>query len=253
MSNNPYDLSASPRSPGRPRLDGGVLGVASVRVLDSAEAKQLAALAAAGNIALFPGWHESDDAQLDVTSGQPIALGVDGEAITLDSPLSFVTRPGALVVRVARERVQRRSTPLGVDGPRPLPFTALSRLMSGRGVCVGPAGGIPGPPAGRSMAASREPVEDWLAEWIADAVPGEQPEALLRVLRTLGRWDLQAYEAVAGWSTPMLDEPMRIVAQVANHSKPWIATARSSRPSAGAGAGPPHSRVSRQSLRRPSS
>ena len=41
VSNNPYDLSASPRSPGRTRLDGGVLGVASVRVLDSAEAKQL--------------------------------------------------------------------------------------------------------------------------------------------------------------------------------------------------------------------
>lgn len=35
----------------------------------------------------------------------------------------------------------------------------------------------------------------------------------------------RAYEAVAGLSTPLLDEPMRIVAQAANHSKPWIATA----------------------------
>ena len=134
VSNNPYDLSTSPRSPGRARLDGGVLGVASVRLLDSREASQLATLAAAGHIDLFPGWHQWTTTQLDVTSGQPVALGVDGEAITLDSPLSFVTRPGALVVRVARGRLQRRTTPLAVDGQRPVPFTALSRLMSGRGV-----------------------------------------------------------------------------------------------------------------------
>ena len=59
---------------------------------------------------------------------------------------------------------------------------------------------------------AREPVEDWLAQRIADAVPGEQPEALLRFLRTLGRWDRRAYEAVAGLSTPLLDEPMRLEA-----------------------------------------
>ena len=88
-----------------------------------------------------------------------------------------------------------------------------------------PVGGAPVPPADGSTADGREPVEDWLAQRIADAVPGEQPEALLHVLRTLGRWDRRAYEAVAGWSTPLLDEPMRIVAQAANHSKPWIATA----------------------------
>ena len=52
-----------------------------------------------------------------------------------------------------------------------------------------PAGGVPGPAATGPTADTREPVEDWLAQWIADAVPGEQPEALLRVLRTFGRWD----------------------------------------------------------------
>ncbi|WP_081680534.1 phosphatase PAP2 family protein [Cellulomonas sp. URHD0024] len=88
-----------------------------------------------------------------------------------------------------------------------------------------PLGGGPPPAADGSTTDAREPVEDWLAQRIADAVPGEQPEALLRALRTLGRWDRRAYESVAGWSTPLLDEPMRLVAQVANHSKPWIATA----------------------------
>ncbi|WP_051640307.1 diacylglycerol kinase family protein [Cellulomonas sp. URHE0023] len=132
VSNNPYDLSASPRG-ARPRLDAGLLGVASVHVLDGAEAKQLAALAAAGHSELFSGWNEWTTTQLDVTSGQPIALGIDGEAVTLDPPLTFVSRPGALVVRIARERVQRRSTPSAVGGPRPVPFSALSRLLSGRG------------------------------------------------------------------------------------------------------------------------
>ncbi|WP_051274521.1 diacylglycerol kinase family protein [Cellulomonas sp. URHD0024] len=132
ISNNPYDLSASPRG-ARPRLDGGRLGVTSVRVLDGGEAKQLAALAAAGHSELFPGWHEWTATQLEVTSAEPIALGVDGEAITLDPPLHFLTRPGALIVRVARARAGRRSMPLALGGPRPLPFSALSRLMSGRG------------------------------------------------------------------------------------------------------------------------
>ena len=78
---------------------------------------------------------------------------------------------------------------------------------------IGPASTAAGP-----TAEVPESVEDWLAERIADAIPGEQPESLLRALRTLGRWDRRAYEAVAGWSTPLLDEPMRLVAQVANHS-----------------------------------
>ena len=132
VSNNSYDLSASPRG-ARARLDDGLLGVASVRVLDAAEAKQLAALAAAGHSELFSGWHEWTTTELDVDSAEPIALGVDGEAITLDPPLHFVIRPGALVVRIARDRVTRTPLPLSADGRRPLPFSALARLMSGRG------------------------------------------------------------------------------------------------------------------------
>lgn len=76
-----------------------------------------------------------------------------------------------------------------------------------------------------SGAAGSESVEDWLARRLAGAAPFEPPETLLRVLTVLGRWDHRSYEAVAGMSTPMLDEPMRIVSQVANHSKPWFATA----------------------------
>jgi len=46
-------------------------------VVDAAEAKQLAALAAAGHSELFSGWHEWTTTELDVDSAEPIALGVD--------------------------------------------------------------------------------------------------------------------------------------------------------------------------------
>ncbi|MET0788979.1 MAG: diacylglycerol kinase family protein [Cellulomonas sp.] len=133
VSNNPYDLSAPRHGSGRPRLDGGLLGVVSVRAPGRAEADQLAALDAAGQSRRFSGWHEWTTVELDVTSGQPVALGVDGEAVTLEAPLHFVTRPAALVVRIARKRVRRRSVPLRAGAMGPSPFTALSRLVAGRG------------------------------------------------------------------------------------------------------------------------
>ena len=94
------------------------------------EADLLAALDASGQATRFPGWHEWTTSRLDVESGQPVALGVDGEALTLDAPLRFVTRPRALIVRVPR-RARRRAKPLPTGAP-PSPFTALLRLAAGR-------------------------------------------------------------------------------------------------------------------------
>ncbi len=59
-------------------------------------------------------------------------------------------------------------------------------------------------------------VEDWLARRLGQAGLFELPDRLLRVLNVLGRWDRRTYEAVAGLSTPLLDEPMRVVSRVAN-------------------------------------
>jgi undecaprenyl-diphosphatase len=71
-----------------------------------------------------------------------------------------------------------------------------------------------------------DPVADWLAQRLVEAGPAEPPDTLVRVLRLLGRWDRLTYVAVAGMSTPLLDEPMRIVSRVADHSKPWFAGSR---------------------------
>jgi membrane-associated phospholipid phosphatase len=67
--------------------------------------------------------------------------------------------------------------------------------------------------------------EDWLARRLSEAGPLQVPPSLLRALTFLGELDRDTYEAVAGMSTPLLDEPMRIVSRVADHSKPWLAVA----------------------------
>jgi len=132
VSNNPYQLSALRQGAGRPHLDGGVLGVVAVRAPGPTEADQLAALDAAGKTQRFAGWHEWTTTELDVTSGQPVALGIDGESVTLNAPLRFVSRPRALVVRVPRLRATPRTKPLTADAAPPSPLTLLSRLAAGQ-------------------------------------------------------------------------------------------------------------------------
>jgi hypothetical protein len=103
----------------------------AVRVPGRAEAEQLAVLDAAGHTERFPGWYEWTTTKLHVASGRPVALGVDGEALTFESPLDFVIRPRALVVRVPRVPAKpRRKPPPAIAAP-PSPFTVLSRLAAG--------------------------------------------------------------------------------------------------------------------------
>lgn len=45
------------------------------------------------------------------------------------------------------------------------------------------------------------------------------------IRRELGRADRAVYRAVADFSTPVLDLPLRRVSDVANHSKPWFVVA----------------------------
>jgi diacylglycerol kinase family enzyme len=106
VSNNPYgtgDLAGLGR---RTRLDGGTLGVVGLRVDN--------ALAAAG---LLRG-----AASRDLTVGSApevtvyadraeIPVGVDGEALTLQTPVRCQVRPGALRVRVPRRRPGRQALP----------------------------------------------------------------------------------------------------------------------------------------------
>ena len=86
VSNNPYALDYPLARGTRPALDGGQLGIV---VLD-----------APGDNPLTPGraWGAPE---LKVSAPGPVHAGVDGEAVDLDPPLRFATRPAALRVRIS--------------------------------------------------------------------------------------------------------------------------------------------------------
>ena len=73
---------------------------------------------------------------------------------------------------------------------------------------------------------STQPVEYRLADWLTDSTTwGPARSSAIDALRRLGALDQRAYEAVAGWSSPALDVPLREVSRFANFSKPWLLTA----------------------------
>jgi membrane-associated phospholipid phosphatase len=76
------------------------------------------------------------------------------------------------------------------------------------------------------MTSSRgpKPVEERLADRLSTRQV-RQPSRTMQILRGLGRLDRAAYRAVAEVSTPLLDSPLRRVADFANFSKPWFVVA----------------------------
>jgi diacylglycerol kinase family enzyme len=93
VSNNPYALERPLVAGTRPRLDAGCLGVVLLgRPSDPPHRAGRAWTAA----------------HLDVGAGAAVHAGRDGEAITLDPPLHFASRPGALRVRAAARHARAR-------------------------------------------------------------------------------------------------------------------------------------------------
>jgi hypothetical protein len=89
VSNNRYRLGRVVGSGTRPRLDDRLLGVT-------------VASPPVGSRRLFERpWREWSTPAFEVDADAPVAAGIDGEAVTLDAPLRFRTRPAALRVRVA--------------------------------------------------------------------------------------------------------------------------------------------------------
>jgi len=102
VSNDPYQLDHPGGRGTRARIDQGVLGIVTVMIADAADARKFAALEAAGQVRRFPGWVEWSAPRFELGSGAPVRIGVDGEALTMDPPLVFVSRPGALRVWLPR-------------------------------------------------------------------------------------------------------------------------------------------------------
>jgi diacylglycerol kinase family enzyme len=87
VSNNSYRLGAVPGAGTRPRMDAGVLGVSIIGAPGAKGQRQLAS-----------DWSTHE---FTVDAHGDVPVGVDGEALTLPTPLVFRTHPGALRVRIA--------------------------------------------------------------------------------------------------------------------------------------------------------
>ncbi|WP_266539887.1 diacylglycerol kinase family protein [Streptomyces sp. NBC_01142] len=105
VSNGPYQLDRLEGRGTRERMDSGRLGVVTLTIRDAAEALQFTTLQAAGQVRRFPGWLQWTAERFEVRSGGPVAVGVDGEALTVEPPIVFATLPGALRLRLPRHTV----------------------------------------------------------------------------------------------------------------------------------------------------
>ncbi len=117
VSNNPYAASDIAGLGQRDRLDTGVLGVLAVTVSGAADAASLLGGRRSKVVTLATAPEVIVDADAPT-----IPVGVDGEALSMPTPVRCGIRPGALRVRVPRHRP-------GVRASRPaMDWTRLRRL-----------------------------------------------------------------------------------------------------------------------------
>ncbi len=103
VSNDPYRLGRVLGSGTRPRLDAGVLGITVAGEDAAGGAKKPV--------------EEWSAPSFEVRSDGPVAAGIDGEALKLDPPLRFRTRPQALRVRIASQHPGASPSAAMPEGP----------------------------------------------------------------------------------------------------------------------------------------
>ena len=101
VSNNPYELTHLSGAGTRERIDTGMLGIVAARVQGS-DISKLVALELVGQAGRYPGLSSWSAPELEVRSGGPVEIGLDGEALVLEAPLRFASMPGALRMRLPR-------------------------------------------------------------------------------------------------------------------------------------------------------
>ena len=99
VSNNPYGSGELTGLGRRPRLDTGMLGVIAVTVENAAQFAELLRGQRASGIRRFVAHEVVVDAD-----AEEIAVGIDGEAVMMRTPVHCSIRPLALRVRVPRGR-----------------------------------------------------------------------------------------------------------------------------------------------------
>jgi diacylglycerol kinase family enzyme len=99
VSNNPYGSTIAALG-SRPRLDSGRLGILALEIRSDKEAARFLAALATGHPERFNGLRSWSAPSFELSSGSPVDVGLDGETLALDPPLSFSIRSQALSVRL---------------------------------------------------------------------------------------------------------------------------------------------------------
>ena len=107
VSNNPYVLAASPSTSQRLRLDTGRLGVFAVTATTGAQAAEVVTLALAGQGARSGRAFEFSCERFEISSRSGTAYaGIDGEALELETPMTFRAHPQGLRMLVPEGNIE---------------------------------------------------------------------------------------------------------------------------------------------------
>ena len=135
VSNGPYGTTMSGIT-SRPTIDTGLLGIFSLLVHDGRGATRAVAALATAHPELCEGYVSWSAPTFELTSGSPIAVGLDGESLEMESPLVFSSRPGVLRLRLPPQAIgyspAARATGIGALLPH-LWRTVLGRPIASDG------------------------------------------------------------------------------------------------------------------------
>jgi diacylglycerol kinase family enzyme len=98
VSNNPY--GRTPLMPSRPRLDTHRLGVITLEIDDDRSAVRFLSALAEGHPERYPGFAAWTPATFEVRSSKTVDVGLDGESLAIEPPLSFSICQEPLRVRL---------------------------------------------------------------------------------------------------------------------------------------------------------
>jgi diacylglycerol kinase family enzyme len=137
VSNDRYELGRAEGFGSRRRIDAGTLGIVAARFRSASHAARFARTQASGRTRRPRDWIEWTDTSFELRSGQPVEIGIDGEALLLDPPIRFRTVPGALRVRIPAH-APGYSPAAAVPTPGWSTITALLQTATGRPVAIEP-------------------------------------------------------------------------------------------------------------------
>lgn len=107
VSNNPYTLGARRDAAQRREMDSGRLGVFAISTATAGQAARLVSLAAMGMRDISSHWYEFTAEEFEVGSRSGTAFaGIDGEALELETPLTFRSNPRSLTLFVPEGNLQ---------------------------------------------------------------------------------------------------------------------------------------------------